>query len=163
MGCCGEPVDKPLPEESNRITPFDSGKPVNQQPSPQSTLQWQEKPLQQPGLTTPPPVLQYGQPAWNHQQQPGQFNPYANGPPSSPTAVSTNFTGSANGYVPTTGSPPPGAYRPIAAPSAVYAGNGGMSVSGRRTTSPTTQNQFAAPSDEGKLSVSIDFGECDVR
>lgn len=158
MGCCGEPVDKPLPEESNRITPFDSGKPVNQQPSPQSTLQWQEKPLQQPGLTTPPPVLQYGQPAWNHQQQPGQFNPYANGPPSSPTAVSTNFTGSANGYVPTPGSPPPGAYRPIAAPSAVYAGNGGMSVSGRRTTSPTTQNQFAAPSDEGKLSVSIDFG-----
>lgn len=157
MGCCGDPIDKPIPEEGNRITPFTAGGAVNQQPSGQSTLQWLEK-GSLPSVTTPPPVLQYGQngagQAWN---DPSQLN-------GSARPMST-FDGSAvTQRYSTSPSPPPNAYSPpLSPPLAMYAPTASrpiaMTVTGRRTTSPTAQSAFAAPADEGKLSVSFDFGE----
>lgn len=147
MGCCGDPIDKPIPEEGNRIHPFTAGGPVVQQPSAQSAPQWQEK-SPMTSITTPPPVLQYGQPGWDEK---AAFNPYA-------TSGSSTYREST--YMPTSSSPPPSAYTqspPLIQPTAMYAPNGRMTVTGRRTTSPNAP-AFAPPSDEGKLSVSIDFG-----
>lgn len=174
MGCCGESREDPIPEEGNRITPFKEGGPIAQQPSSQSTPQWQEKAsFQPPSLSTPPPALQYGQNGQNqlHQpwaQQPATpFNPYAltSSPP--PATSPTMFNGSINGtgYGSSSPSPPPNAYgmnSHLTQPGAAYApGANRMTVTGRgMSATGLTQNDFAAPSDEGKISVSIDFGAC---
>lgn len=161
MGCCGEPIEKPVPEEGNRVTPFTTGGPVSQQPSAQSALQWQEKSPGLPLLATPPPVLQYGQPNGEQQTfgQPGQFGQFG----------AMSFTGSTvtQGFAPTMSpSPPPSSFTavqtpPLAHPAAIYAPSNGMTISGRRTASPSTQQAFSPPpADEGKLSVAIDFGVC---
>lgn len=168
MGCCGESRDEPVAEEGNRITPFKQGEPVNQQPSPQSTPHWQEKAsFQPPNLSTPPPALQYGQNGQTplHQpwaQQPSApFNPYAFSS-SPPPATSPTIHGT--GYGSSSPSPPPtafGATATLAQPGAAYAPNGTnrMTVTGRGASGAAlSQNDFAAPSDEGKISVSIDFG-----
>ena len=176
MGCCGESIDQPVPEEGNRITPFTSGgAPVNQQPSAQSVPQWQEKGALS-SIATPPPVLQYGKPdVGMHQpwasQQANTFNPYDSSTlVSSPVGafdVNGSFTAT-HGNFGKTPSPPPSSFSPsqsppLAHPTAIYAQNQNqvrMTVTGRRTTSPTMQQGFTPTSaDEGKISVSIDFGE----
>lgn len=184
MGCCGEPVDKTSPQELNRIVPFET-KAVGQQPSPQPGIQWQQEKqvFQQPIVPSPPPVLQYGhaqpqamqydyttkmqnsigsQPQWSQSQQFSAFTSPGLPQPSSPTMFggseagkftrsstpSTYVANSLNAYSP-----------PIAQPSTVHH-SPGMSISDRRTASPTAQiSSFVPPLDEGKLSVSIDFGE----
>lgn len=157
MGCCGEPLEKPIPEEGNRITPFTTGGPVSQQPSAQSMQQWQEKTLLN-SVTAPPPVLQYGQQQWDAAGQHG-----------SPDASALRGSTLATAFASSSPSPPPNAYSPphsppLAHPTAVYAPTAprpiAMTVTGRRETSPTAQGAFAPPADEGKLSVAIDFGEC---
>lgn len=169
MGCCGEPIDKPIPEEGNRITPFNTGGPVSQQPNGQTTLQWQEK-SSLPSVATPPPVLQYGQNGVGQQpwNEAGQFNIYGSNNGSVRPMSTYDGSAVAQTYASTSPSPPPNAYSPplsppLAHPTAIYAPNASrpaaMTVTGRRTTSPTTQSAFAPPADEGKLSVSIDFGE----
>lgn len=184
MGCCGEPVDKTAPEDVNRVTPFDAEKAIAQQPSPQPGIQWQQEKqaLQQPTISSPPPVLQYGQPQqpnspyhttfqlnngqqWTQSQQ--QFNAYgATGvlPPPSPAM----FNSSEFGQSQLTRSSTPSTYvanplnayssLSIAQPSTARHGPS-MSISGRRTASPPAQPSGFVPVDEGKLSVSIDFGE----
>ena len=152
MGCCGEPIEKPIPEEGNRITPFTAGgPPVATQPAAHA-MQWQEKSLLN-SVTPPPPALQYGQ----QQQQWSGAGQYGGSNGSDMRSSIYNA------------SPPPAAYSPpnsppLAAPTAVYAPAAArpmaMTVTGRRATSPTAQGAFAPPADEGKLSVAIDFGEC---
>lgn len=168
MGCCGESRDKQLADDGNRITPFNDGQTITQQPSAQSMPQWQEKAIsfQSPSITTPVPAAQPGsqQMAQNASQQPwGQpvtsFNPYVpNGSPPLANATSpTAFTGSLNGYPVTTPSPPPNAYSPGQLGIAYTANK--MTVTGRGSSNrPLSRQDFAAPSDEGKISVSIDFG-----
>jgi hypothetical protein len=169
MSCCGESRDKPVPEEGNRITPFKEGQPITQQPAAQVSPHWQEKAIfQPPSIATPPPAIPYGHPQNSygqlHQpwaQQPSTpFNPYAasGSPPPSTNATSPGlFDSSMNGYTSSSPSPPPNTYG-LAQPSAAYGANR-MTVSGRASAAtPLTQRDFAAPSDEGKISVSIDFG-----
>ncbi|KAI0695313.1 actin-like ATPase domain-containing protein [Cytidiella melzeri] len=166
MSCCGESRDKPIPEEGNRVTPFKEGQPVTQQPSAQSLPQWQEKAIfQPPNIATPPPAVQYAQQQNQlHQpwaQQPAlPFNPYAasgSPPPATNVTSPTLFNASLKGYTASSSSPspPPSSYGLIP-PSAVYGANR-MTVSGRGSAI-LSQKDFAAPSDEGKISVSIDFG-----
>ncbi|PSS34244.1 hypothetical protein PHLCEN_2v1710 [Hermanssonia centrifuga] len=166
MGCCGEPADKPIPAEGNRITPFNTGNLVTQQPTPQSALQWQEKSIfQQSAISTPPPALQHNQnpssPQTWGQSNGEQYNPYRASSP--PSTLLNGSTVNGHGYPASSPSPPFGQSQssPLSKPASVYApaGNFGMTVTGRRTTSPDGQRpEFGAPSDEGKLSVSIDFG-----
>lgn len=178
MGCCGEPADTPNPQTANRSVAANVGV-VNQQPAPQPSPVWQEKAqFQPPNIAAPPPALQYGQnlaaqpqaqqglaqqQQWG-QVQGGQFNPYA-----APTSVSPPPSGSAtlvnpslSGYPPTSPSPPFDQTRtpPIMQPAAVYSAIGsGMTMSGRHSVSSGGHGQgMKVSSDEGKLSVAIDFG-----
>ncbi|THH28180.1 hypothetical protein EUX98_g6007 [Antrodiella citrinella] len=171
MGCCGEPVDSPELQELNRVVPFQQPKALNQQPSPQPNIQWQQEKqgFQQPTIPSPPPVLQnqYGQALYDpsqgqqqqmyQQQQQQQFNPYQPQGIQSPSSP-TMFGGMENGNSPYTPSSTPSTYvtNPLNAYTPHHAA--GMSVSGRRTTSPAQVSDFIPPQDEGKLSVSIDFG-----
>lgn len=157
MGCCGEPVDNTAPEQGNRAVPFTTGGPVNQQPSPQSVLDWQEKSLAVPNLAAPQPVLHYDYDQSAAMQQFGQPGQFGQPPSMNGTTFGQNFS--------STGSPSPppqSAYSfaqtsTLAHPAAAYSPSNGMTVSGRRTSSPP-QAFSPPPADEGKLSVAIDFG-----
>lgn len=186
MGCCGEPIDTPTPGDSNRVTPFDT-KAVTQQPSRQPGIQWQaeKQDFQQPIIPSPPPTLQYGQAQqpispyngtfplhnglqqqWTHSQQ--QVNAFGT-PSFNPSSPPTIFNGSDLGQSPFTRSSTPSTYvgnplnaynpPPLAHPTGAHHG-ASMSISGRRTASPPAQlSGYVTTADEGKLSVSIDFGE----
>lgn len=145
MSCCGTPAAKKGADEKNRQYPqYPTQSPVNQQPSPQPGLGWQEKPYQPPSIPSPPPThYSHGtshspppQSTLNHSyQQPG-FNPNNLGGTTYPAPSITRPPPS----LPP--SPPPvGSYGPIS------------------TVSPLSPTKgYTIPTDEGKLSVSIDFG-----
>lgn len=144
------------------------------------TQQWGQQPVQTPQWTQPqaqtPQWQQPIQQQWPPQQNQAQpFNPYAMSPSPQPANTPTLYGSSdSKSFVPSTapsafatpgqntftpsGSPPP-----LQAPTPIHTVNAAaMSVSGRRTTSPGqpgSTSGFAPPADEGKLSVSIDFGE----
>ncbi|TDL26993.1 actin-like ATPase domain-containing protein [Rickenella mellea] len=178
MGCCGEPRTKieDIDHPAQHINPY----PTTQQPSPHPALQFQEKQFQPPVVPSPPPVQSFTP---NGVQQPPQwpssstmntqFNPFApQGVPTSPSPVQTQHSGP-NGYpqVPT-----PSFQRPGSAVSPGFGGNplpptsGSFNISptpgfngptpGFNPASPTPMGAAApaAPFDEGKMSVSIDFG-----
>lgn len=187
MGCCGEPSDKSSSQELNRVVPF-ATEGIAQQPSPQPGISWEQEKLafQQPIVPSPQPVLQYGgqyQPSfqqipgqvqngmaqpWTQSQQFDMLTPSGSPPPPSPHAfgnmengalMPSTRTSTPSTYVanPLNGYSPP----PLTQPTAAHHSSG-MSISGRRTTSPPTSAQisgYVPPMDEGKLSVSIDFGE----
>ncbi|KAJ3486412.1 hypothetical protein NLI96_g4257 [Meripilus lineatus] len=143
------------------------------------TQQWGQQPVQTPQWTQPqaqtPQWQQPIQQQWPPQQNQAQpFNPYAMSPSPQPANTPTLYGSSdSKSFVPSTapsafatpgqntftpsGSPPP-----LQAPTPIHTVNAAaMSVSGRRTTSPGqpgSTSGFAPPADEGKLSVSIDFG-----
>lgn len=175
MSCCGEPVNKNK-EDTNRVVPFNIQS-INQQPSPHPGAQFQEKAaFQHPGILSPPPTHQYNgntygqnnvaQPqvltAWAQPGQPtpspppvNQFNSFVPPtspllPPSTPTNNASNtYNGSANGYAPLT--------HPSPVQSFPYRAD---------TTSPAASiavppmTATSSQPDEGKMSVSIDFGKC---
>ncbi|KAJ3557489.1 hypothetical protein NM688_g1454 [Phlebia brevispora] len=166
MSCCGESANQANPQAGNRSIAIDTAKIVAQQPSPQPTLQLQEKSsFQPPSIATPPPVLQYHQNAVAQSWPPqaAQMHSYATGlgrTPSPPTGTPTLVNGSLNGHgSPAPSIPPLGqSYSPpLTHPSAVYSPSATMTVTPKRTVSPGGQ-AFAPSNDEGKLSVSIDFG-----
>ena len=182
MGCCGEPANQPGTQERSLATAVgaDGNGLITEQPSPQPTPSWQEKAtFQPPGIATPPPVFQNGQNAmtqnWNQQGQVIQFNPYgaSNGAPpptASPTlinssapATSTTLANSLMYGQGVRGNPSPygqaQATAPLIQPDPVYSTNMNMTATSRISVSPGGYRPaFSTPSDEGKLSVSIDFG-----
>lgn len=168
MGCCGEPADQPNSHVGgNRSIALDSSKPVIQQPSAQPALQWQEKPsFQAPNIATPAPVLQYNQnTAESWEQQGAQYDPYApsrTASPSAATATLVNGSINGHGFAPSASPAPFGQTHsppPLAHPGAAYSPSTSMTVTSRKAVSPGGQHPpFVPPSDEGKLSVSIDFG-----
>ena len=186
MGCCcGESIDKPTDQEKNANKVNGHGVLTKQQPSPHpgaQIAQMQDKMFQQPTIPSPPPVQQfnmqttggYQQPQWVQQpaQSPppnmNQFNPYAQATSTSPVHMSNQFTGTTlNGMGPNSsmtstlngslqrpnpvhpGSPFQVANNPMMASS--------MSPQQRMGAVPMEFN--SPPIDEGKMSVSIDFGE----
>lgn len=145
MSCCGTPTANKGADEKNRQYPqYPQQSPINQQPGPQPGLGWQEKPYQPPTIPSPPPThyshgTSHSPPPQstfsNSYQQPG-FNP-------------NNLSGMAY-PAPSVVRPPPSS-PPSPPPFGSY---GPIS-----TVSPLSPTKgYAIPTDEGKLSVSIDFG-----
>lgn len=166
MGCCGEPANVPNPQGGNRSIALDPAKTIAQQPTPQPTLQWQDKPsFQPPSIATPPPIVQHQQriTAQTWPQHSIQSDSYAAGlgrTPSPSAATPTLVNASVNSHgIPTSASPPLGqSYDPsLTQMSATYSPSANMTITTKRTASPGGQ-PFAPVTDEGKLSVSIDFG-----
>ncbi|KAF9264585.1 actin-like ATPase domain-containing protein [Marasmius fiardii PR-910] len=167
MSCCGEAKD---PNENfNRPQAVQTGF-VNQQPGPITGL---EKPGFQPVASPQPlpqahlgqPLQQNGYPTPSHTLQPSwtgisltptQFSP-------SPPPVSSTFTGASS---PTygSGSPPPvmTTEQLMRPPSTFQASHFGMSTPPPMTPQPLqplqTEPAMGSPPNEGKMSVSIDFG-----
>lgn len=144
MPCCGAPTGTQAIEEKNRSYPqYPQQSPINQQPSPQPGLGWEEKPYQLPSIPSPPPTHYPQVPP--HSPPPGNYNPSYQ----QSTYGASNLSGTTY-QAPSIVRPPPslppspptiGAYGPIS------------------TVSPPPQQRgLNVPTDEGKLSVSIDFG-----
>ncbi|KAI0370869.1 actin-like ATPase domain-containing protein [Pilatotrama ljubarskyi] len=173
MSCCGEPDNKAHnAQAAQQVNPLQTpGQPVTQQPGPQPSLQWPggnggEKSFQLPPGPTPlPQVHQNSYGTWESKPSPPPqlpFNPVA--PPGSPPP-GTYPNGAMPPHIP--GSPPPGTvssayvgYSPVQSPPMARTSPDrtlAMSVTSRGTSPPIVPQQpsFA---DEGKLSVSIDFG-----
>ena len=145
MSCCGTPAKNKGADEKNRPYPqYPQQSPINQQPSPQPGLGWQEKPYQHPTIPSPPPTLyshgtSHSPPPQSHfsnsYQQSG-FNPS--------TLSGTTY------QAPSIIRPPP-SLPPSPPPVGVY---GPVST----VSPPPPTKGYTVPTDEGKLSVSIDFG-----
>jgi len=148
MSCCGTPAGKQGAEEKNRpYSQYPQQSPINQQPGPQPGLGWQEKPYQPPTIPpipSPPPThyshtTSQSPPSQNtlsySYQQPG-YNP-------------SRMSG-ATYQTPPIIRPPP-SLPPSPPPVGAY---GPMST----VSPPPPSKGYIIPTDEGKLSVSIDFG-----
>ncbi|GLB44621.1 putative actin-like ATPase domain-containing protein [Lyophyllum shimeji] len=152
MGCCGEPADKAVPQQA---THFPQGT-ITQQPGLQPALE-KSPVFQQPTISTPPPAhAQNG--AWGQSYSPppaNQFGGYA--PSTSPPPLNgQSYNGSmfnASGGFASVNEP---LVRPASAHHPSYSTGSPpplISIGGSpppKATSP--------PPDEGKMSVSIDFG-----
>ncbi|KAI5120632.1 hypothetical protein M0805_009392 [Coniferiporia weirii] len=178
MGCCGEPYDHTA-KNSQKQHVLDSPHPTNQQPSPHPNAQYNEQQFRPPTIPAPPPTQQFGgqhvvnSAATNgFQQQPWQQQ-MLSGSPSPPSTSPPPF----NPYLlPGSPSPPPtanqlsgttlnGAHGLSAAstvqrPSPYYTG---MSPQSSIALTSTKFNGLKGPepvsvADEGRMSVSIDFG-----
>lgn len=159
MGCCGEPYDKPATNGQKQVG--NNGYPIVQQPTPHPGAQFQEKQFQQPSIPSPPPTHQFGQngfpqQSWTpvstqspspHPNQP--YNPYGMSGTTSPGPIAPQFSGTTlNGMHPNGSFPAP-------TPGHLLSPSLSAPV---MTTSRVTQNPVPQVSDEGKMSVSIDFG-----
>ena len=144
MPCCGTPAGtKGVDEKNNAYPQYPQQSPINQQPGPQPGLGWQEKPYQPPTIPSPPPThyshgTSHSPPPsnFNHSYQQSGFNPS--------TLSGTTYQAPSIIRPPPSlpPSPPPvGGYGPISTVSP-----------------PPLTKGYVVPADEGKLSVSIDFG-----
>ncbi|KAH8114842.1 actin-like ATPase domain-containing protein [Phellopilus nigrolimitatus] len=160
MNCCGKPYDQSA-TNSQKQHVSNNLYPTNQQPSPHPGAHFPEKQqFQPPAIPSPPSVQQFGfhqqQQTWQHAPiSSAPFNPYQlSGSPSPPPAGS-QFSGTTlNGM---DGMTPSGS---IQRPTPYYAGASAQS-SVMMTTSKINGLKSPEPSsivDEGKMSVSIDFG-----
>ncbi|CAA7262612.1 unnamed protein product [Cyclocybe aegerita] len=168
MSCCGEPKNKPS-LYNNGAGPQNTGT-ITTQPGSQPAL---EKPLyfQQPNISPPPAVhanhtnfhQQAGQ-SWSNSPSPPPTNDFGamntgggfGSPPMQPSlghSFGSTFNGSnfnvANGFSP--------ANQPLLPPPATHTPQ--LSISSPFNTTSIPVNQPSAPvQDEGKMSISIDFG-----
>lgn len=167
MSCCGEP-NKPK-DEANRVSPYNNGT-VTQQPGPHPGAQFHEKQpsFQQPNIPSPIPSHPYGQNTMNtlnsHQHTPSNWSTHSPSPP--PTnqfgaygtpGLNNTFNGSVNGFP---------QHQPLLSPSPTHNASHRsdttsphMSMSSPPMTTSSARQDFRPPSDEGKMSVSIDFGK----
>lgn len=184
MGCCGEPYEKQDVNNGKRDI-LDAGHPTNLQPSPHPGLQYQEKQFQPPNIPSPPPVQQFGgqqvvngsnmpfmqQQQWQqpHSPPPGAsspFNPYGQSSSPSPAPVSSQFTGttlngigSVQNFNTTNGMVPNGGLQRPMPSYPGTPGNPSMITTSNVTTSTLRGPDSTPLVDEGKMSVSIDFGK----
>lgn len=177
MSCCGEPNNAPVPE--NRAVNTYNNQTVNQQPTPHPGFQGQPISFQQPNISSPPNA--YSQNSFGPNgvgqsgfQQPNGFQqPQQNGWSHSPSPPPMNQFGQPN--QPNLHAPTPSTYNastnsygtmaPLLQPSPVHTPSQGFRSStasppGQMVSPavPPPQQAFKPPSDEGKMSVSIDFG-----
>ena len=145
MSCCGTPAGKKGADGKNHpYSQYPQQSPINQQPGPQPGLGWQEKPYQPPTIPSPPPT---------HYSHATSHSP----PPQSPFNTSyqqsgfnpSTFSGTTH-QTPSIVRPPP-SLPPSPPPAGAY---GPISI----VSPPPPAKGYAIPTDEGKLSVSIDFG-----
>ncbi|KLO16492.1 actin-like ATPase domain-containing protein [Schizopora paradoxa] len=177
MGCCGEPLDDS--NSGNQKNVVHNGFPMNQQPGGMAQMQYQEKQFQQPDIATPPPAhasqMGYNSNGMQMQQQQQQgwgtpvpphsppptssspFNPYGMNQVPTPVPVSPQFTGttavngsgimnSMNGMQ----------MNQMNRPTPLYPGASANMTATQVSGGVTNQTTTAV--DEGRMSVSIDFG-----
>ena len=176
MSCCGEPSHKAdTVQAAQYVTPFQT-QPVTQQPGPQPNLQWQqpsinEKGFQsQPGAGPSPPPQAYGGWEKSSPNQQTTFQPYV--PQGSPPPVAYPI----GAMPPQLAGSPPGSttspFSPYGAPAPVQTPplartpeqrSVPMTVTTRGSSPPSMPQQLSFAADEGKLSVSIDFGAWILR
>lgn len=147
MGCCGDPVQKD-DQYANRPQSGAAGI-VQQQPGPQPAAQIYEKPAllsSSAGPSPPPPTFQT-----NHHH--GPVSQWGQSPPSSPPPVSIRqpmLPSPYDGHAPTPLYQP----RPIHIPPR----HASTSPSIAHSMTHTVVSGYTAPPDEGRMSISIDFG-----
>lgn len=166
MGCCGEPIDKAA--TTQREQHVKNSYPVSQQPSPHPGLgaPYQEK-FVPPSIPSPPLVQQLtGQQPWHQQTIPGiprpmssgpmDFNPYQVQVPSPPPThfTGTTVAGSASGMGGLLPSMSP--HNSLRAPSTYF--NQSPSIMTTAKADPIRASELMPNIDEGRMSVSIDFG-----
>ena len=173
MGCCGEPYDPN--DASNQKNVSNNMYTTSQQPAGNAQMMYQDKQqFQQPSIPSPPPSHGFGmnptmmqqqqQPGWGtpglSQSPPPQstspFNPYAMNHPSTPQpTVSPQYTGTTavNGMTP----------NGVQRPTPFYPGSAGSVNMTASKTNGVPVQATPAVADEGKMSVSIDFGVCYLR
>lgn len=167
MGCCGESRSKPE-TNSEKQNVLDGSYPVSQQPTPHPGLHYDEKPFQQPLISSPPPA-ELGDPRTSANGFPQQAWQQGAQTPGSPPPTSTSNTFDPYRPAGTASPPPSGAFSgttlqsyngtPLERPTPFYSGSVQQTVS----MSATKVNGYTNPEpvrtvDEGKMSVSIDFG-----
>lgn len=175
MGCCGEPRDPTDSSAQNR--PISNGNvngyPTGVQPTPQPQLQYggQEK-MMTPQITTPPPVQNVNpnvynpnQQMWNQQQRQQMGQPITTPPPTTnvnqfggysppPGPLTAQYTGTTLNGTPATVT--------VQRPNPVGSPVSSMSVSSvnnRMSHMPNMNAQANQRPDDGRMSISIDFGE----
>ena len=144
MPCCGTPVSEGGPGDKNRSYPqYPQQSPINNQPGPQSSPGWNEKPYQPPAIPSPPPT--------HYSHGLSHSPPPANLGSSYPQSTFNASSLSGTTYQASSITRPPPSLPPSPPPVGGY---GPVS-----TVSPPPQKKgYTIPTDEGKLSVSIDFG-----
>lgn len=145
MPCCGTPTANQGADQKNLSYPqYPPQSPINQQPVPQPSLGWPEKQYQPPNIPSPPPThYSHGN---SHSPPPSHLNHSYQ----QPTTNASTWSGTTTYQTPSIVRPPP-SLPPSPPPAGLY---GPVS-----TVSPPPQKKgYMIPTDEGKLSVSIDFG-----
>lgn len=153
MSCCGEPK---IADEQARNRPVaQSSGYINQQPGPQVGLS-EKQGFRQPSISSPSPVHN------NPYGQNGQQQLWGSQSPSPPPGTPWNSQ-----Y--TNVQPQNDRTSPIMRPNSTHQPSSSISAMrmspGPGPLSPTPlgpRREFAQPVDEGKMSVSIDFGELDL-
>ena len=166
MGCCGEPYENDKNQQNGHVQMLNGATrphPVTQQPGPHPGLLVDEKPFQTPSIPSPPPSAhQFGynvnqdqqlqqQQQWGQSSPPpgaGQFDPYAAQQSPSPQPNPSQFSG-----MTLTNSA-------LQRPTPSYPG-GSFAVPAMTATRITTVTEKPQQPvvDEGKMSISIDFGQ----
>ncbi|KAF8064184.1 hypothetical protein FPV67DRAFT_1629198 [Lyophyllum atratum] len=155
MGCCGEPAnDTAVPQQP---TPFYQGT-VTQQPGLHPGLEKSPQAFQQPTISTPPPAhahngAQNG--AWGQTftPPPNQFGGYTQST-SPPLANGHSYNGSV--FNASTGFS--SMNEPLARPGSAHHTSYSSGSPPPPVSIGFSPSQVASPPDEGKMSVSIDFG-----
>ncbi|KAF9234588.1 actin-like ATPase domain-containing protein [Melanogaster broomeanus] len=174
MGCCGEPITKPDTQYNNRPQPVNAGI-VQQQPGPHPGAQFYEKPtLLIPSVPSPPPPsflpnnqsfigAQGGQP-WHGSPSPPPQGSIHHGM-TSPAPMNVGMQMMPNAAFHPSGQGGSTLFSsPLLHPSPVHVpprhASTSPSLSGTMTLAgtSTTRNDFGGPPDEGRMSISIDFG-----
>lgn len=145
MPCCGTPAGNKGADEKNRpYSQYPQQSPINQQPSLHPGLGWQEKPYHPPTIPSPPPT-HYSHGTSHSPPPQSNFSQAYQHPGFNPSTLSgTTY------QAPSTTRPPP-SLPPSPPPVGSY---GPVSV----VSPPPPTKGYTIPTDEGKLSVSIDFG-----
>lgn len=176
MGCCGQPASTPDIQYANRSQPLSPGI-ISHQPGPHPGAQYQarapgeKQPLPIPGPSPPPPSLQQNNQAingssWLHTPSPPP-------PPLRTSVYSTPLSPNSTHFAGAPLAPPPATYIPSGPSSSAFfpqnSHPGLIDAPPRNNTvSPSisttivhTSQAINAPvlSNEGKMSISIDFGE----
>lgn len=177
-GCCGTPAGSSKDEKNRDVK--HSEQIISQQPGVQPDALLSHNSFKLPTVPSPPPAFssvapnEYGQNGYQPQLQQSwssppsspppnmsQYNAYSSGSPPPPPAAYNGAMGGVNGSIGMYGSMTSqsmmsNSQLPLRANSAspYMPSNNSQTIT---TTSPVQRN-FSPPADEGKMSVSIDFG-----
>lgn len=162
MSCCGNPrtenavrpagAYQPYPLTTQQPSPHPVITPFQEKPYQPYQQSFQSQPFQPPGITSPPQV--HTMPHMNGGAQsppPPSTMTHSSLPPSSPPPSLPHMGGFND---------PTGSLSPLRRPSPAYPAGGNQNILSTYQGSAPPMSASVPPTDEGKMSVSIDFGGC---